>query len=677
MSRCSAIADLAGDDGFRGGARARRRRRRRDSRRRGVGDRAACARSTLYDVPAHRGERARRQPRDSAGQEAHRNGGAVRRRSGRYVHWGSTSQDVIDTAMVLVDAPGARPDRRAISIALVAALLDLAERHGDAPMLARTLMQPAQVVSFGFKLAAWIAPLVRARERLRDARARGAAVAARRRGRHAVGDGRARAGGRARAWRAAAASRAGRGAWHTQRDEWVALGCEVGVLCGSLGKIGARHLADGARPRSASSPSRRAAGRGGSSAMPHKRNPVAAMVALAAALRAPQRVAALLAAMPQEHERGLGNWQAELAEWPGLFIAAHGALQGARRRRRRACKSIAAACATTSSASAAPSSPRRRRRCSPPSIGKAKAHALLGDAVARAAQRARRPARSLLRARRRRALRRRGCRRARRRVRRRCRRAPRRRARARRSSTAAARALRFRTQPAPSRHEHRPTSPERSDDFDRGVKNRRAVLGDDWVDRSLAQRDELQRRFPEPHHALRVARHLGPARASTTTTRRLLVLGMTMGLARWEEFELHCRAAIRGGVTLEQIKETLMQGAIYCGVPAANTAFKITLRHPARRRPRAGAAAALRPARASPCTTPSARRSCTSRCRAQGPPVVLSHALGLDLHMWDALAARLAATHTVLRYDHRGHGGSARAARPVHDGRARRRRGAR
>ncbi len=70
-----------------------------------------------------------------------------------------------------------------------------------------------------------------------------------------------------------------------------------------------------------------AAGRGGSSAMPNKRNPVAAMVAIAAAVRAPHHVAALLAAMPQEHERGLGNWQAELAEWPALFLAAHGALR--------------------------------------------------------------------------------------------------------------------------------------------------------------------------------------------------------------------------------------------------------------------------------------------------------------------------------------------------------------
>jgi len=61
--------------------------------------------------------------------------------------------------------------------------------------------------------------------------------------------------------------------------------------------------------------------------MPHKRNPVSSMFALAAAQRAPQRVAALLSAMAQEHERGLGNWQAELAEWAGLFVSAHGGLK--------------------------------------------------------------------------------------------------------------------------------------------------------------------------------------------------------------------------------------------------------------------------------------------------------------------------------------------------------------
>ena len=111
--------------------------------------------------------------------------------------------------------------------------------------------------------------------------------------------------------------------WHTQRDEWVALGCELGLLVGSLGKIakdislmGQFEVGEVAEPT--------APGRGGSTAMPHKRNPVACMVALAAAQRTPQRIAALLAAMPQEHERALGNWQAELAEWPGLLMSAHG-----------------------------------------------------------------------------------------------------------------------------------------------------------------------------------------------------------------------------------------------------------------------------------------------------------------------------------------------------------------
>jgi 3-carboxy-cis,cis-muconate cycloisomerase len=67
-------------------------------------------------------------------------------------------------------------------------------------------------------------------------------------------------------------------------------------------------------------------GRGGSSAMPHKRNPVGSMIVRAVALRTPQRIATLLAAMPQEHERALGAWQAELAEWPQLMLGAEGAV---------------------------------------------------------------------------------------------------------------------------------------------------------------------------------------------------------------------------------------------------------------------------------------------------------------------------------------------------------------
>ena len=241
-----------------------------------------------------------------------------------YVHWGSTSQDVIDTAMVLCT-------RRALALIdasvarLEAALFDLAARHGAAPMLARTLLQPAQVTSFGFKLAGWIAPLVRGRQRLRTA----AAAALQLQLGGAVGTlsvmG-AKAAGVARRMADSLALPLPPAAWHTQRDSWVALGCEVGVLCGSLGKIAKDVclLAQGEIGEIAESGGE---GRGGSSAMPHKRNPVGSMIALAAATRAPQRVATLLAAMPQEHERGIGNWQAELADWPGLFLSAHGAAQ--------------------------------------------------------------------------------------------------------------------------------------------------------------------------------------------------------------------------------------------------------------------------------------------------------------------------------------------------------------
>ncbi len=240
----------------------------------------------------------------------------------RYVHWGSTSQDVVDTAMAIVTRRALVLIERNVDV-LIGALFDIAERDGDAPLLAHTLMQPAHVVCFGLRIAAWIAPLVRARKRLRDAAQ--AALQLQLGGPvgtlSAMGEH-----GTAVVERMAQQLqlRVPAATWHTQRDEWVLLGCEVGVLCGSLGKL-ARDVSLMAQGEIGELAEPSDADRGGSSAMPHKRNPVGAMVALAAALRTPQRVAALLAAMPQEHERGLGNWQAELAEWAGLFISAGGA----------------------------------------------------------------------------------------------------------------------------------------------------------------------------------------------------------------------------------------------------------------------------------------------------------------------------------------------------------------
>jgi 3-oxoadipate enol-lactonase len=207
----------------------------------------------------------------------------------------------------------------------------------------------------------------------------------------------------------------------------------------------------------------------------------------------------------------------------------------------------------------------------------------------------------------------------------------------------------------------------RQDDFDRGVKNRRAVLGDAWVDKSLDNATDFNAEFQSL-----ITRYawndIWGRPGLDHTTRRLLVLGMTMGLARWEEFELHCKAAIRGGVPLEMIKETLMQGAIYCGVPAANTAFKLTLdalRETGRLPAPAPLSAGVRAATHHTFSQPQLALALQGPPQGGGMPVVLAHALGLDLHMWDALAGQLAAAgHPVLRYDHRGHGGSAVPAGP-------------
>ena len=243
--------------------------------------------------------------------------------AGTRVHWGSTSQDVQDTAMVLVSAQALRLLDDGLA-SLCGHLLELAEAHIATPVLARTLLQPAQVTSFGFKIANWLAPLARARVRLSEAGARalqlqlGGAV-----GTLAVmGDA-----GPAVAERVALklGLKAPLVAWHTQRDEWVRLGMEVAILTGSLGKIAA-DLALMAQGEVGELAEPSGAGRGGSSAMPHKRNPVSSMIGLAAGTRMPQQAASLLAAMGQQHERGLGNWQAELAEWPALFLSAHGAL---------------------------------------------------------------------------------------------------------------------------------------------------------------------------------------------------------------------------------------------------------------------------------------------------------------------------------------------------------------
>jgi 3-oxoadipate enol-lactonase len=195
------------------------------------------------------------------------------------------------------------------------------------------------------------------------------------------------------------------------------------------------------------------------------------------------------------------------------------------------------------------------------------------------------------------------------------------------------------------------------------------VLGDAWVDKSLDNANAFNADFQSL-----ITRYawndIWGRPGLDQTTRRLLVLGMTMGLARWEEFELHCGAAIRSGVPLEKIQETLMQGAIYCGVPAANTAFKITVDLLREQGLLPGARPltdGVRVVTHHTFSTPQLKVALQGT--GTGTPVVLSHALGLDMGMWEGLAGRLAAGTLgapceVLRYDQRGHGGSAAPAGP-------------
>ena len=113
---------------------------------------------------------------------------------------------------------------------------------------------------------------------------------------------------------------------------------------------------------------------------------------------------------------------------------------------------------------------------------------------------------------------------------------------------------------------------EERERFEKGLATRRAVLGDEHVDRSLKTADSFNQEFQEM-----ITRYawgeIWTRPGLPRHTRSLLVLAMTLALNRREEFQLHLRAAFNNGVTRDEVKEVLLQAAVYCGVPAANTAF--------------------------------------------------------------------------------------------------------
>ncbi len=228
----------------------------------------------------------------------------------RFVHWGATSQDVTDTALILL-LRRARAILASDNARLIEALAKLATQHENTVMLGRTLLQPAPPITFGLKAAGWLAAIRRGWSRI-DTRFTEAQVL-----QFGGASGTLAAlGDRGDAVGQTLAEELGLkypdAPWHTQRDSLAALLAACSVECGSLGKM-ARDIALLMQGEVAEAAEPGGDGRGGSSTMPHKHNPIACSLTLAAAHRVPGLLASFLSAMVQEHERGAGGGQ---AEWP-------------------------------------------------------------------------------------------------------------------------------------------------------------------------------------------------------------------------------------------------------------------------------------------------------------------------------------------------------------------------
>jgi 3-carboxy-cis,cis-muconate cycloisomerase len=240
-----------------------------------------------------------------------------------FVHWGATSQDILDTALVL-------QLRDALALLaqdldrLATALEQQVAQHRDAVVAGRTWLQQAAPTTLGLKLAGVLDAVHRHQQRLAATRAQvatiqfgGAAGTLASLGVHAVAVEAALAAELHLAVPAAP--------WHTQRDRLCEVATTAGLLVATLGKL-ARDLSLLAQTEVGEAFEPVAPGRGGSSTLPQKRNPVAAAITLAAATRVPPLVATMLAAAVQEHERGLGNWPAEWETLPQILLLTAGAL---------------------------------------------------------------------------------------------------------------------------------------------------------------------------------------------------------------------------------------------------------------------------------------------------------------------------------------------------------------
>jgi 3-carboxy-cis,cis-muconate cycloisomerase len=244
-------------------------------------------------------------------------------KAGGFVHWGATSQDAIDTGTVLQLRDALDLMDQAL-VKLCDALARICETHKSTLLAGRTWLQQGPPVTLGLKAAGWLAAVERHRERVAEIRKRvlvlqfGGAVGTL----AALGDrGPAVAAALAEELKLALPTLP----WHAHRDRFAEVATTMGLLVGSLGKI-ARDISLMAQTEVSEVAEPAAAGRGGSSTMPQKRNPVGSAVVLAAAIRVPALVSVMLTSMVQEHERGLGGWHAEWETLPEICTLTAGAL---------------------------------------------------------------------------------------------------------------------------------------------------------------------------------------------------------------------------------------------------------------------------------------------------------------------------------------------------------------
>ena len=240
----------------------------------------------------------------------------------RFLHFGATSQDVSDTGLALC-LKTASERTSAVARELGDALAVLAQRHSGTPMVGRTLLQPAAPIPFGWKVAMWLAPLTRSVPHYRRAAAEAAVL------QFGGATGTLSAlGGKGDAIATELASELGLSkavTWHSARDAFARFGGETAILAGIAAKI-AGDISLAMQPEVGELMEPGLPGRGGSSAMPHKRNPAGCLLALEAGRRAPGLASTLFNQLQAEQERGIGQWQSQFITLRELVCAGASAL---------------------------------------------------------------------------------------------------------------------------------------------------------------------------------------------------------------------------------------------------------------------------------------------------------------------------------------------------------------